>query len=179
MPIYRLGEYEPQLPQAGRYWVAPDAHVIGQVTLGLDVSVWFGAVLRGNAEVIRVGDRTNIQEGALLHTDPGFPLTIGKEVTVGHHAILHGCTIADGVLVGMGATILNGAVIGEGSLIGANALVTEGKIIPPRSLVVGSPGKVIRELDDDMVAGIIRSADEYVENWGQFAANLQRLDADR
>ena len=131
MPLYALGQHAPLIPEPGQFWIAPDAHVIGQVVLGQDVGIWFGAVLRGDREPIRVGAATNIQEGAMLHTDPGFPMTIGQGCTIGHHAILHGCTIGDNVLVGMGATIMNGAVLGENSIVGAGALVTEGKSFPP------------------------------------------------
>lgn len=127
-------------------WIAPNATVIGRVRLAAEVSIWYGAVLRGDVEAISVGARSNIQDGCVLHADPGFPLTIGAGVTVGHNAILHGCTVGDDVLVGMGATVLNGAVIGAGSLIAANALIPEGAQIPPGSLVAGVPGKVRREL---------------------------------
>lgn len=127
-------------------WIAPNATVIGRVRLAAEVSIWYGAVLRGDVEAISVGARSNIQDGCVLHADPGFPLTIGTGVTVGHNAILHGCAVGDDVLVGMGATVLNGAVIGAGSLIAANALIPEGAQIPPGSLVAGVPGKVRREL---------------------------------
>jgi carbonic anhydrase/acetyltransferase-like protein (isoleucine patch superfamily) len=177
MAIYALDGHEPELPDAARYWVAPDAHVIGKVRLGEDVGVWFGATLRGDNELIDIGARSNIQEGALLHTDPGAPLTLGTDVTVGHHAILHGCTIGDGSLVGMGATVLNGAVIGKGCLIGANALVTEGKVFPDFSLIVGSPAKVMRPLDEAAVARLRGSAAGYVRNWQRFKAGLRRIDA--
>src|SRR5436189_17640 len=130
MPLFALGLYRPQLPAADRHWIAPGAQVVGRVTLGAEASVWFNAVIRGDNEVIRIGARTNIQDGAVLHSDEGSPLTIGADCTIGHRAILHGCTIEDGCLIGMGATILNGAVIGRGSLVGANALVTEGKVFP-------------------------------------------------
>lgn len=174
MPIYALDHHSPRLPT--RFWIAPDAHVIGQVILEEDVSIWFGAVLRGDNEPIRIGARTNIQEGAMLHADPGFPCTVGAEVTVGHHAILHGCTVEDGALIGMGATVLNGARIGAGSLVGANALVTEGKAFPPHSLILGSPAKVARTLDAEAVARLRRSAEHYVANARRFAAGLRRLD---
>lgn len=176
MPVYALGPHRPDLPAAGRFWIAPDAHVIGQVSLGPGVGIWFGAVLRGDREPIRVGDDTNVQEGAVLHTDPGFPLTLGRGCTIGHRAIVHGCTIGDDVLIGMGATVMNGATIGPGSLVGAGALVTEGKTFPPRSLIVGSPAKAIRMLDDAAVDRIRLSARSYVENWQRFAADLRRLD---
>ena len=175
MPIYKLGDIQPDLPLTNQYWVAPDAHVIGQVSLGEDAGIWFGAVLRGDNEPMRVGARTNIQEGAMLHSDPGSPLNIGEGCTIGHHAIVHGCTIGNNVLIGMGATILNGAVIGDDSIVGANALVTAGKEFPPRSLIVGAPGKAIRELDDAAAAENRKSADSYVANWKRFAKDLQPL----
>lgn len=173
MPIYSLDGLSPTLPGEGAYWVAPDAHVIGKVTLGEDVGIWFGAVLRGDNEPIEIGARTNIQEGAMLHTDPGLVLRVGADCTVGHHAILHGCTIGNGSLVGMGATVLNGARIGNGCLIGANALVTENKEFPDGSLIVGSPAKAVRTLDPEAVAGLLRSAASYVRNWKRFAAGLK------
>lgn len=175
MPLYALGEHVPQVPAEDRYWIAPDAHVIGKVVLGEDVGVWFGAVLRGDNEPITVGARTNIQEGAMLHVDAGYPVTIGEGCTIGHHAIVHGCTIGDNSLVGMGATILNGAKIGNNCLVGANALVTEGKEFPDNSLIVGSPAKAIRTLDDQAVAGLTRSAESYVRNWKSFAKDLRKL----
>ncbi|MFS2150496.1 gamma carbonic anhydrase family protein [Rhizobium sp. Rhizsp42] len=176
MPIYALSGHEPDLPPSGTYWIAPDAHVIGKVTLGIDVGVWFGAVLRGDNEPITVGAATNIQEGAMLHTDPGHPVTIGEGCTIGHHAIVHGCVIGNNSLVGMGATVLNGAKIGNNCLVGANALVTEGKEFPDNSLIVGSPARAIRTLDDKAIEGLKRSAEKYVGNWQRFARDLKRLD---
>ena len=175
MPIYALDDQAPDLPETGRYWIAPDAHVIGRVRLGADVSIWFGAVLRGNSELIEVGERSNIQEGAMLHTDPGFPLAVGPDVTVGHHAILHGCTVGAGSLIGMGATVLNGARIGAGCLVGANALVTEGKSFPDGSLIVGAPAKAVRELDAAAIQGLRETAARYVANWRRFDAGLRRI----
>jgi len=175
MPVYALGELTPDLPPSGAYWIAPDAHVIGQVSLGVDVGVWFGAVLRGDNEPITVGAATNIQEGAMLHTDPGFPVAIGEGCTIGHHAIIHGCTIGDNSLVGMGATVLNGARIGSNCLVGANALITEGKEFPDNSLIVGSPARVIRTLDEATIAALRRSAQKYVGNWQRFARDLRPL----
>lgn len=172
MPLYALGPARPAVPSEGRYWVAPDAHVIGKVELGEDVGIWFGAVLRGDNEPIRIGARTNIQEGAVIHVDPGLPVTIGAGCTIGHRAIVHGCTIGDNSLVGMGATVLNGAVIGNNCLIGANALVTEGKVFPDNSLIVGAPAKAIRLLDEAAVAGLRKSADGYVKKWQLFATSL-------
>lgn len=175
MPIYALGEDAPTLPGEGRFWVAPDAHVIGRVTLGEGVGVWFGAVLRGDNEPITVGEGTNIQEGAVLHTDWGYPASLGRHCTIGHGAIIHGCTIEDAVLIGMGATVMNGAAIGTESLVGAGALVTEGKRFPPRSLIVGSPAKAIRTLDDAAVASLYGSAQHYAANALRFASGLRRL----
>ncbi|MBW6424690.1 gamma carbonic anhydrase family protein [Rhizobium sp. XQZ8] len=175
MPIYALGEFEPTLPAADRYWIAPDANVIGKVELAEDVGIWFGTVLRGDNEPITIGERTNIQEGVMIHTDPRFPVKIGKDCTIGHHAIVHGCIIGDNSLVGMGATILNGAKIGNNCLVGANALVTEGKEFPDNSLIVGSPAKAIRVLDEEAVEKLRQSAIRYVENWKRFARDLRRL----
>jgi carbonic anhydrase/acetyltransferase-like protein (isoleucine patch superfamily) len=177
MPIYALDDRRPVLPEPGRFWIAPDAHVIGRVRIGVDVGVWFGAVLRGDNEPIEVGDRTNIQEGALLHTDPGFPLVIGAGCTIGHHAIVHGCIIGPNSLVGMGATVLNGARIGANCLIGANALVTEGKEFPDNSLIVGAPAKVVRTLDAAAVEGLRKSALGYMAKRSWYAASLKRIDA--
>lgn len=172
MPLYALEGHKPQTPAPGTFWVAPDAHVIGKVVLGEDVGIWFGAVLRGDNETISIGPETNVQEHAMLHTDMGYPMTIGRGCTIGHGAILHGCTLGDHVLVGMGATVLNGAKIGAGSLVGANALVTEGKEFPPGSLIVGSPARAIRTLDERALAGLKASAASYVKNWKRFAAGL-------
>jgi carbonic anhydrase/acetyltransferase-like protein (isoleucine patch superfamily) len=176
MPLYELDGQSPQTPGEGRFWVAPDAHVMGRVQLGEDVGIWFGAVLRGDNELIRVGRDTNIQEHAMLHTDMGFPMEIGEGCTIGHGAILHGCILGDNVLVGMGAIVLNGAKIGAGSLVGAGALVTEGREFPPRSLIVGSPAKAIRTLDDNALEKLRGSAAGYVRNWKRFAKGLKRLD---
>jgi Carbonic anhydrases/acetyltransferases, isoleucine patch superfamily len=175
MPLYQLGDLKPATPGDGSFWIAPDAQVIGQVKLGADVGIWFGAVLRGDNEPIVVGDGSNIQEGVMVHVDPGFPVTIGKGCTIGHHAIVHGCTLGDNTLVGMGATVLNGARIGNNCLIGANALITEGKEFPDNSLIVGSPARVIRTLDEAAIAGLRRSAENYVGNWKRFARELKPL----
>ena len=176
MPIYALNDVEPQLPESGSHWVAPDAQVVGNVELGEEVGVWFGAVIRGDNELIRIGARTNIQDGAVLHSDRGVPLTIGADVTVGHRAILHGCTVEDGSLIGMGATVLNRARIGRHCIVGANALVTEGKEFPDFSLIVGSPAKVVRTLDPDTAKMLLGSAQGYVANASRFAAGLRRID---
>ena len=175
MPIYALGNRTPALPDDDRFWIAPDAHVIGAVTLGADVGVWFGAVLRGDNDPIAIGDATNIQESVMVHTDIGFPVTIGSGCTIGHHAIIHGCEIGDNSLVGMGATILNGVKIGNNCLVGANALVTEGKIFPDNSLIVGSPARVVRTLDDNAIMRLRLSAASYVENWKRFKRDLVQL----
>ena len=176
MPIYALDDQAPTLPGAGRFWVAPDAHVIGRVVLAEDVGVWFGAVVRADNDPIEIGARTNIQEGAMLHSDPGSPLRIGADVTVGHHAILHGCTVAANTLIGMGATVLNHARIGANCLVGAHALVTEGKAFPDNSLIVGAPAKAIRVLDAEAVERLRWSARNYVENWQRFAKKMRRVD---
>ena len=176
MPIYALADRKPSLPPAGRCWTAPDASLIGDVRLGEDVGIWFGAVLRGDNEPIIVGARSNIQELCTLHTDHSFPLTIGEDCTIGHNAILHGCTIGDGSLIGMGSVVLNGARIGKGCLVGAKALVTEGKEFPDHSLIVGSPAKAVRTLDADAIALLLGSARHYVDNWRRFAADLKRVD---
>jgi len=175
MPIYALDDLIPETPGEGRFWVAPDAQVVGHVILAEDVGIWFGAAIRGDNEPIRIGARSNIQEGAVLHSDMGFPLTIGADVTIGHRAILHGCTIGDGALIGMGATVMNRARIGAGSLIGACALVTEGKEIPEGSLVMGAPAKVIRALDAETRQRLLGSAAHYVENARRFAKGMRRL----
>jgi carbonic anhydrase/acetyltransferase-like protein (isoleucine patch superfamily) len=175
MPVYALGTEAPDLPAPDQVWIAPTAHVIGRVRLGPNVGVWFGAVLRGDNELIDVSAGSNIQEGAMLHTDPGFPLTIGKGVTIGHHAIVHGCSIGDNSLIGMGATILNGARIGANCIVGANALVTEGKEFPDGSLIVGAPAKVVRELTPEAVDGLRRSADNYVRNAERFRSSLREI----
>ncbi|MCA1405257.1 gamma carbonic anhydrase family protein [Ensifer sp. IC3342] len=176
MPLFALGPLRPQRPAEGSYWVAPDANLIGQVEIGEDVGIWFGATLRGDNEPIRIGARTNIQEAVIIHVDPGFPTTIGEGCTIGHRAIIHGCSIGDNSLIGMGATVLNGARIGRNCLVGANALITEGKQFPDNSLIVGAPAKAIRTLDDAAVDKLKRSAEHYVKNWQRYAAQLTRLD---
>ncbi len=173
MPIYALDDLVPRTPGAGRVGVAPDAHVVGNVILEEEVGVWFGAVIRGDNDPITIGARSNIQDGAVLHSDSGSPLTIGADVTVGHRAILHGCTVADNALIGMGATVLNRARIGVNCIVGANALVTEGKEFPDFSLIVGAPAKVVRTLEPAVAEALKRSADHYVANWRRFAAGLR------
>jgi carbonic anhydrase/acetyltransferase-like protein (isoleucine patch superfamily) len=176
MPIYSLDAIHPRIDSSA--WVAPTAVVIGDVFVGAEAGLWFGAVARGDIEPISIGARTNVQENAVLHTDRGYPLTIGDDVTIGHAAIVHGCTIGDNTLVGMGATILNGARIGKNCLIGANALVTEGKVIPDNSLVMGAPGKVVREIDAAGVEALTASAERYVQNARRFAVGLKPTASD-
>ena len=175
MTVYALEGVAPELPEDGAYWIAPSASVIGKVKLEHFASVWFGAVIRGDNELITIGESSNIQDGAVLHTDPGLPLTVGRGCTIGHKAILHGCTIGDNTLIGMGAVILNRARIGRNCLIGANALVTEGKVIPDNSLVMGQPGKIAGELNDEAVARLTKSAETYVRNWQRFAVGLKAV----
>lgn len=175
MPIYALGDFIPKTPK-DNFWVAPDAHVIGQVEIEDEVGIWFGAVLRGDNEPIRLGRATNIQEGVMIHTDPGFPVSIGDGCTIGHHAIVHGCTLGENTLIGMGATILNGAKIGNNCLVGANALVTEGKEFPDGSLIVGSPAKAVRQIDQATIIGMKKTAVKYVENFRKFKTDLKVID---
>ena len=174
MTVYALGDWKPDLPGAGNYWIAPNAMVMGRVRLLKDASVWFGATARGDTEWITIGEGSNVQDGSVLHTDPGFPLTIGADCTIGHMAMLHGCTIGDGSLIGIGAIVLNGAKIGAGCLIGAGALIGEGKEIPPGSVVMGAPGKVIRQLTEADQARMKRGAEFYVKNGQRFRAGLTK-----
>jgi carbonic anhydrase/acetyltransferase-like protein (isoleucine patch superfamily) len=174
MPLYSLDGQAPECP-AGFHWIAPDASLMGRVRLAEEVGIWFGAVLRGDNEWIEIGARSNIQEHAMLHTDMGFPLRVGADCTIGHRAILHGCTVGEGSLIGMGAIVLNSARIGRECLVGAGALVTEGKEFPDRSLIVGSPAKAIRTLDDAAAARLRQSAAGYVANAWRFAAGLAAI----
>jgi carbonic anhydrase/acetyltransferase-like protein (isoleucine patch superfamily) len=171
-PLYTLDGVGAELRGGGHY-VAPTATLIGRVILEDRATVWFGAVIRADNEPIVIGASSNVQDGAVLHADPGFPLTLGSRVTVGHQAMLHGCTVGDGSLVGIKAVVLNGATIGRECLIGANAFIPEGKAIPDRSLVIGSPGKVVRQLSDDDVAMIARAAEVYVANADRYRAGLR------
>ena len=173
MPIYTLDGTAPRFEEEGSNWIAPDAVLIGNIDVGRNVGVWFGVVIRGDNDAIVIGADTNVQEHTVMHTDPGFPLTIGAGCTIGHRAVLHGCTIGDNSLIGMGAIVLNGARIGRNSLVGAGALVTEGKEFPDNSLIVGSPARVVRTLDDKAVAGLRASAAHYVENAQRFMAGLK------
>lgn len=173
--IYELNGKKPDLPEEGRYWVAPSAAVIGKVRLKTDCSVWFGAVLRGDNEWIELGERSQIQDNSTLHTDIGFPITIGPDCVIGHNVVLHGCTIGGHALVGMGATILNGARIGAHCLVGAGALITEGKSFPERSLIVGSPARVLRTLDEAAAVNIAVAAEFYVQNFKRYAKGLKPI----
>ena len=173
MAVFKFNADTPQIDNSA--WIAHDANVIGNVEVCKKASVWFGATLRGDNEKILVGDGSNIQENCVLHTDHGFPLEIGENCTIGHSVILHGCIIADNTLIGMGSTILNGARIGKGCLIGAGSLITENKIIPDGSLVMGAPGKIIRELDDEAKLNLIGSAAHYQERAAEFNKNLTKI----
>lgn len=175
MPIYTLDGHAPNLPDDGDFWVAPDANLIGQVILKSGSSVWFGATIRGDNEPITVGQGSNIQESCILHTDMGFPLEIGEDCTIGHRVTLHGCQLGARCLVGMGSTIMNGARIGDECLIGAGSLITENKTIPDGSLVMGRPGKVIRQLDADERKALRLSAKSYQDNMRRFGQGLDRL----
>ncbi len=175
MAIYAFEGTSPKLPAADEYWIAPSASVIGNVTLGKMASVWFGAVLRGDNDEIVIGDRSNIQDNCVLHVDPGFPLSIGNSVTVGHQATLHGCTVGDGSLIGMGATVLNGARIGCNAVIGAHALVSEGKEIPDNALVIGMPGKVARIMTPEQSAELAGLAEHYVARLVRYNNGLELL----
>ena len=172
MPVFSLQDRRPEFRGAHHY-VAHDATLAGSVVLESDVNVWFGVIIRADNDTIRIGEGTNIQDGSVLHCDPGFPLTLGRNVSVGHKAMLHGCTVGDGALIGINSVILNGARIGAGSLIGANALVPEGKEIPPGVLVVGTPAKVVRELKPEEKEGLLRIARGYVERSKRFKLELR------
>ena len=175
MPTGELLPHGDAFPEVARSaWVAPGAYAIGDVHLGEESSVWYGAVLRGDTEPIRVGARTNIQDGCVVHADPGYPAIVGEDCVVGHNAIVHGCEIESGCLVGMGATILNGAKVGEGSIVAAGAVVPEGKEFPPRSLIVGIPAKRVKDLSEEQTADIARGVREYVERAASHRASLQR-----
>lgn len=174
MTQYRIADKRPQVAPSA--FVAREAMLVGDVQVGEHASIWFGAVARGDNEPVRIGARSNVQEGAVLHADPGFALTIGEDVTVGHQAMLHGCTIGAGSLIGIQAVVLNGAVIGAGSLVGAGAVVTERKEFPPRSLILGAPAKVVRELSDADVANLLQSAAGYVRKAAHYCTDLERID---
>lgn len=173
MPIFEFDGMRVKTPESGNFYVAETAVVIGNVEIGEDVSIWFNAVVRGDNDVIRIGAGSNIQDGSVVHVDPGFPVHIEEDVTIGHMAMIHGCTIGRGSLVGMGAVILNGAKIGEGCLIGANTLIPEGKEIPPRSVVMGAPGKIVREVTEADVPRVTRGAKNYKTHWRRYAATFK------
>jgi len=173
MAIYELDDIAPRLAQSA--WVADSAQVMGNVELAEDSSIWFGAILRGDTETIRIGRGSNIQDGSVLHADIGMPLTVGEHVTVGHKVMLHGCTIGDGSLIGIGAVVLNGAKIGKGCIVGAGSLVTEGKEFPDGSMIIGSPAKAVRELTDTQQQGLKMSAVHYIENARRFKSGLKKI----
>jgi carbonic anhydrase/acetyltransferase-like protein (isoleucine patch superfamily) len=173
MTIYSLADKKPQLPPEGEYWIADNAVVVGDVSLKPGASIWFGVTVRGDNDPITIGANTNIQDGSVLHSDPGEPLIIGDNVTVGHMVMLHSCEIGDNTLIGIGAVVLGRAKIGKNCLIGANALITEGKVIPDNSLVMGQPGKVVRELDEGQIQALTASAQHYVQNWKRYVTDLK------
>ena len=173
MALYQLDEHAPRL--ADTAWVAESAQVIGNVELGDGASVWFGAILRGDTELLRIGKGSNVQDGSVIHADPGFPATLGDHVSVGHQAMLHGCSVGDGSLIGIQAVVLNGAKIGRYCLVGAGALVTEGKEFPDGSLILGSPAKVARQLTPEQIDGLKRAAAHYVQNARRFKAGLTKI----
>ena len=173
MALYQLDEHQPRLGAGA--WVADTAQLIGNVVLAEDASVWFGAILRGDTELLSIGRGSNVQDGSVLHADLGYPVTLGENVTVGHQAVLHGCTVGDGSLVGIQAVVLNGARIGRHCLVGAGALVTEGKEFPEGSMIIGSPARVVRQLTPEQIAGLLRSAEHYVENARRFRGGLVRV----
>src|SRR6201991_1919204 len=175
MPFYKLDGQAPEVPGMGQFYVAETAVVIGRVRLKAEASVWFGSVLRGDNEWIELGERSQVQDNATLHTDPGFPIVIGRECVIGHNVILHGAMVGDNSLIGMGAILLNGAKIGRNSLVGAGALVTEGKTFPDNSLIVGAPARAVRTLDEKTHAMIAGGADVYVRRWKRYAKGLKRI----
>ncbi|MEM8616272.1 MAG: gamma carbonic anhydrase family protein [Pseudomonadota bacterium] len=175
MALYEFDGVSPKLPADGAWWVAENATVLGNVELKSHASVWFNAVLRGDNDPITIGENSNIQDASVLHTDIGCPLTVGRDVTVGHMVMLHGCTIGDESLIGIGATVLNRAVIGKNCIIGAHSLIPEGKVIPDNSLVMGAPGKVVRELSPQQIMLIKGSAQVYVDNWKRFKTGLKPM----
>ena len=175
MPIYSLDGIDPVLPHAGSCFVAPDAVLVGRVRIEEKVSIWFGAVLRGDNEWITVGERSNVQDGCVLHTDPGFPLNIGAGCTIGHRVVLHGCTVGDNSLIGMGAVLLNGAKIGKNSIVGAGALITEGKEFPDNALIVGAPARSIRTLDEKAAAMLKLAAQAYLDRWPKYLKGMKPI----
>ena len=177
MSVYSLGDATPELPADDEYWIAPTAAVMGRVILRRNASVWWGATLRGDNDPIEIGENSNVQDGSVLHTDTGSPLTLGANVTVGHMVMLHSCEIGDNTLIGIGAVVLGRAKIGKNCLIGANTLITEGKVIPDNSLVMGQPGKVVRELEPGQIEALRVSAAHYVQNWKRYVRDLTEVDA--
>jgi carbonic anhydrase/acetyltransferase-like protein (isoleucine patch superfamily) len=175
MPIYELDGQGPEFPGDGKYYVADTAVIIGKVRLKSAASVWFGAVLRGDNEWIELGEGSNIQDNSMCHTDPGFPMVIGKDCTVGHNVILHGCTLEEGALVGMGAIVMNGALIRRGCIVGAGSVVTEGKEFPEYSLIIGAPARVIRTLDPEQSQKMNRAAQSYQRNGPRYKAGLKKI----
>ena len=174
MTIYALGQWAPEF-RTKNFWVADNATLIGQVSLGDHTSIWFGVVARGDLEPLTIGNYSNVQDNSVLHSDTGYPLVIGDWVTVGHSVMLHGCTIGDNTLIGIGSTVLNGAVIGKNCIIGANALITENKVIPDGSLVLGSPGKVVRQLTPEDIASTRQNAQNYVDNYQRYIRDLKKI----
>ncbi len=173
MALYQIDQHAPRLAPGA--WVADSAQVIGNVELAEDASVWFGAILRGDCELLHIGRGSNVQDGSVVHADPGFPTVLGANVTVGHLVMLHGCSVGDGSLIGIGATLLNGATIGKGCLVGAGALVTEGKTFPDGSMIIGSPAKAVKQLTPEQIDGLLRSAEHYVQNAKRFRAGLKKI----
>jgi len=173
MAVYQLDDHKPQIAPSA--WVADNAQVMGAVTMEADASVWFGATVRGDTEHITIGEGANIQDGSVLHADHGMPLKVGKHVTVGHMVMLHGCTIGDESLIGIGAVVLNGAKIGKNCLVGAGSLVTEGKEFPDGSMIMGTPAKVVRQLTPEQIQGLRQSAKHYIENANRFKAGLKKI----
>ena len=175
MPIYELGGQSPEFPGEGQYYIAETAVLIGRVRLKAETSVWFGAVLRGDNEWIELGERSQIQDNATLHTDPGYPLTIGSDCVIGHNVTLHGCTVASHCLIGMGAIVMNGVRINHGSIVGAGAVIPEGREFPEYSLIVGAPARVVRTLDEKAARAIAAGADNYVRRWKAYAKGLKAV----
>ncbi len=173
MTLYSLEGVRPRTAAPGKFWVAPTAVVIGNVEIGEDASIWWGAVIRGDLDVIRIGPGCNVQDGAVLHADPGLPLTLAENVTVGHMAMVHGCTVGRASLIGIGAIVLNGAVIGEECLVGAGTLIAEGKSFPPRSLILGTPGRVVRTLGEEDIARMHKTAAGYQQRWKRYVDGLK------
>ena len=176
MPLYELDGVRPELPASGNYWIAPDAVLIGKVKLEEGASVWFGAVLRGDNEPITIGAKTNIQDGTILHTDPGYPCVVGPNCTVGHNAIVHGCIVGASCLIGMGATLMNGSKVGARSVVGANSLVSERKEFPEGSLIVGAPARAIRTVDEATLQHVERASEIYFNRWRKYTEKLKRID---